>query len=259
MGVMLMKKLAGLTSYTWKRMNDAIKREKDLNRTMIELGRHFAVDPDDTDKLLKLKRDQHPRTKVLFIDESDSRFYPAYIPQTDTVITYREPWSFLHEYGHAYERADLGDKIRRLLPIKHKLPKREQYILDSYIQEGYLSGDIESQRVGEFLDRIIKDTKTRKEGDVWRLTEEMRANARAYNDAKTMLGKDTADKVMQPLSISDVTYAGEFYPEEMNKLLNRSTKNTIESARSIGIFNMLKHKIKKVNEGMPEEWEKLRT
>jgi hypothetical protein len=248
----VINKLAALTTYTWNKLNTAIRRNRDLNDIMVELGDHFRVDQEDASRLLDLKKKQMPDTGLTFIDKYDKGKYPMYNPETNEIFTYNEPWSFLHEYGHAYERADKWDKVRRLLPLKHRLTKEQEKLLNDYIREGYMEGNPSSRRVGEFLDRVIKDSQNRKEGDVWRLTEELRANARAYKDTKLVTGKNNANKVLQPLSVSDMSYIGAFYPDEFSKLMNVEKPPVAEHVKNSDVINALRRKLDKARYGLPE-------
>lgn len=253
-----MNKLAALTPQAWNSLSKAIQHKRDLNRVMIELGEHFKVPADEAHFLLDYKRKQFPKTKLRIIDKNDVTKSPAYYPSINTVQTYDEPWSFLHEYGHAYEKADLGTKIKRLLPIKHKLNRKQQELLNNYIEEAYMTGNKESRRTGEFLKNVINDSQNQKEKDVWRLTEELRANARAFNDAK-ITGKNTAEKIQQPLAVSDIAYMGEYYPDELSKLLGMDKKPIAEKVRDINILKGIQDTLQKVRTGVLKEEEKIRT
>ncbi len=253
-----MNKLAAVSPYTWSKLNTAIKQEKDLNELMIHLGQHFKIDPSDSKILLNMKKKQFPKTNLVIINEKDKAVSPIYYPSLNTIYSYKEPWSFMHEYGHAYERADIFDKIRRFLPLKHKLTKDQQKLLNEYVEKAYKSGDINSQKVGEFLDKILKDITTRKESDGWRLTEELRSNARAYRDTETVIGRDAAEKILQPLTVTDISYAGHFYPDEFSRLLN-TKKEPIFHMPKLNILQRIDNKLGKVREGLLEDYERFRT
>ena len=195
------------------------------------------------------------------ISEADNRFKPTYYPNTNTLLSYKEPWSFMHEYNHAYERADTLDKLKRMLPIKHKLGTSQKKLLDSYINDAYLQGNEKSHEIGGYLKNVIGDTAKKRESDVWRLTEELRANARAYHETHKITGKENAEKILQPLSVSDVSYVGHFYPEELNRLLGEKTtitKQVASKLSNLNLLNTIKNKMSKIREGMPLEGEHFR-
>jgi hypothetical protein len=247
----IMNKLAALSPTTFNSIRKALVGQADLNRTMIELGEHFKIDPRDAQRLLRTKMIQHPKTKLMFIDKTNEVLRPGYFSDIDTVVTYPEPWSFMHEYGHAHEKADIFDKLRRILPIKTIITPKQQELLDSYVSEAYMNGTNTSQNVGKFISKAVEDSKGKLERDTWRMNEELRANARAFKDTKALTGDVNAEKIMQPLSGSDISYVGAYYPDELAKLIESNNSTLAGRIVNTGIFKVVKDMISKVNNGLP--------
>lgn len=256
-----MQKLATITTQTWNKLDRALRENRDLNNLMIDLGKQYKIQDKDAKFLLDVKRKQFPHTHLVTVKDTNSRLKPTYYPSTNTIVSYKEPWSFMHEYNHAYEKADIWDKIRRALPIKHKLGKSQKELLDSYISDAYLKGNNKSHEIGGYLKNVIEDTAKKKESDMWRLTEELRANARAYQETHKITGKENAEKILQPLSVSDVSYVGHFYPEELNRLLGKPptlSQKVTSKVNNLNLVNAVKNRVSKIREGMPLEGEQFR-
>ena len=263
-------KLATVHPYTFNRLTDAVSHSKHMGQLMTDLGEHFKVPTEHTNKMLSEKRQRNPDVTIVQTAGANSR----YMPDWKTIYTNGEPWSFLHEYGHA-ERDNMVRTLQKLLfRNRPALNNDEDELLTKYVVDAYMTGEhgsspnVVSVKAGDYLLDVLTDLRERKTKDAWRLSEELLNNAKAYNFATIKGSPSTAYNIHQPLSVSDITYAGSFYPDKFHALMQTPQHSEWHPANLLrqrpefmrgGILDHIEDKLDKLKLGMPHEWEKFRT
>jgi len=210
-------------------------------KNALSIAKHFKVPVDEsetlfTKKLREASLNRHKFPLEVNILTRKNPLEPQYFPGANIIDTYKEPWSFMHEFAHADMNRDYMHKLKSILPLKTRLSAEESKLLNNYVQSFYASGDsMGSTILGNRLLIMLDESKKFKQKDTLNFINEIKASARAISDTERLHSRNMAEKVFQPSAALD---AGAMRAWEKKKSTIPSSAEKYENRlRKIGLRN----------------------